>query len=341
MNALYYLYQDKYTFWYKFAAAEDAEINFSVKPSDNKDKYGITMYRYSDSDFCDKLVNQGLDPFIPEKQPMFGENTKLTYKYTVAAKAGEVYFLSVLSMNPDGCGHFLYLESGEEKLSLHAIHRPCYDFGQLEAPDFKLAKIYPSETDVFLADLQADLSLTEEVTDALDEPAPETEPAPAPEPEPEVTGGSYDSFSESLIESAEEDVISVGDRLVLKKVFFYNNTYAFKPEADEELNQLLEFLRQNPTVKIEIEGHSANDTEDIRPDPHFKGQGKAWNFKGSSLKLSEKRAEAVKEFLKSKGIHKKRVTTVGYGDTRKRVPEASTFEEFEQNMRVEILITEQ
>lgn len=348
-NALYYLYQDKYTFWYRFAIREAGEISFSVKPSDSKDRYGITMYSYAGSDFCDKLVNQGLDPFMPDKHPMFGKDAKMTYKYSFSAKAGEVYFLSVLSMNPEDCGHFLYLASGDEDLSLHAVHRPCYRFGTLEAPDFKLAKIYPDEVGMYLADLKGEPEIssagyekTLPEAGGSETPGPETgKTAPEPTPEPGQAAGSYDSFSETLVESAEEDIISVGDRLVLKKVFFYNNTYAFKPEADEELHQLLEFLRQNPTVKIEIEGHSANNTEDIRPDPNFRGQGKEWNFKGSSYKLSEKRAEAVKEFLKDNGVHKKRVTTVGYGDTRKRVPDAATFEEFEQNMRVEILITDQ
>lgn len=348
-NALYYLYQDKYTFWYRFAVKEAGEINFSVKPSDSKDRYGITMYSYAGADFCDKLVNRGLDPFTPEKQPLFGKDAKMTYKYSISAKAGEVYYLSVLSMNPEDCGHFLYLEAGGENLSLHAVHRPCYKFGTLAAPDFRLAKIYPDEVDMYLADLKGDAEISPAVLEKnlTEAPAPEAhdqdaqKAVPESAPEPEHAAGSYDNFSETLVESAEEDIISVGDRLVLKKVYFYNNTYAFKPEADEELNQLYEFLRQNPTVKIEIEGHAANNTEDIRPDPNFRGQGKEWNFKGSSYKLSEKRAEAVKDFLKEKGIHKKRVTTVGYGDTRKRVPDASTFEEFEQNMRVEILITDQ
>lgn len=335
VNAFYYLYQDRYTFWYAFKILENTDIHFSVSPSNDEDRYGVTVYRYAEKDFCDKLVNGGLEPDYPEKTPLFSKDKKLQYRYTLRAARGETYYISVLSMNPDDCGHFLHMESGDRKMSFHAIHRPCYDFGRLEAPDFSLTKIYPKDVGIYLEGLKTSIESTPAP------PAPPVAENPAPPDVTEEKADGYSGFSETLVESAEEGIISVGDRLVLKKVYFYNNTYAFKPEADEELQQLLNFLIENPTVEVEVEGHSANDTEEIIPDPNFKGQGKEWNFKGSALKLSEKRAEAVKEYLVDNGVRKKRLTTVGYGDARKRIPDASTFEEFEQNMRVEILITAQ
>lgn len=330
VNAFYYLYQDKYTFWYKFSALKNTEIQFSVNPSNDEDRYGVTVYRYGKNDFCDKLVNGGLEPEYPEKTPLFSKDKKLQYRYTLNAASGDTYYVSVLSMNPDDCGHVLHMEADGQKMSFHAIHRPCYDIGRLEAPDFSLSKMYPKDVGIYLEGLKV-----------AKEAAPAAPEKPAAEEPTEEKPAGYSGFSETLVESAEDGLISVGDRLVLKKVYFYNNTYAFKPEADEELQQLLQFLTENPTVEIEVEGHSANDTEEILPDPNFKGQGKEWNFKGSALKLSEKRAEAVKDYLVENGIKKKRMTTVGYGAARKRVPDASTFEEFEQNMRVEILITAQ
>ena len=107
------------------------------------------------------------------------------------------------------------------------------------------------------------------------------------------------------------------------------------------MDQLVQFLEMNPTVEVEIQGHTANNTEDIRPDPNFKGQGKEWNFKGSALKLSEYRADAVMAYLIEKGVSKKRLVSKGYGDSKKRVKDAKTFEEFEKNMRVEAVVTKQ
>ncbi|MFN2422392.1 MAG: OmpA family protein [Cryomorphaceae bacterium] len=340
VNAFYYLYQDKYTFWYRFSVLKNIDIQFSVSPSNEEDRYGVTVYRYGKSDICDKLVNGGLEPEYPEKTPLLTKDKKMQYRYTLNASTGDTYYISVLSMNADDCGHFLHMESEAQKMSFHAIHRPCYNFGKLEAPDFSLSKMYPNDVGLYLEGLKiADKAKPVPVEEAAVGEAPEEDLLKEDAPTEEPAG--YSGFTETLVESAEDGLISVGDRLVLKKVYFYNNTYAFKPEADAELQQLLNFLLDNPSVRIEVEGHSANDTEEIIPDPNFRGQGKEWNFKGSALKLSEKRADAVKDYLVENGIKKKRMTTVGYGDARKRVPDATTFEEFEQNMRVEILITAQ
>jgi outer membrane protein OmpA-like peptidoglycan-associated protein len=340
VNAFYYLYQDKYTFWYKFLVVQNTDIQFSVSPSEDGDRYGVSVYSFGKNDFCEKLVAGGLEPEYPEKIPVMSKGGKIRYSYVLNAAAGDTYYISVLSMNPDDCGHFLYLEAGGQKMSFHAIHRPCYNFGRLEAPDFSLSKIYPKDVGIYLEGLEA---ADQESAPNLEEPIAEepSDEKPAKEDPPENSSAGYGGFTETLIESAEEGIVSVGDRLVLKKVYFYNNTYALKPEAEEELQQLLNFLIDNPTVEVEVEGHSANDTEEIIPDPNFKGQGREWNFKGSALKLSEKRADEVKDYLVENGVNKRRLTTVGYGDSRKRIPEASTFEEFEQNMRVEILITAQ
>jgi outer membrane protein OmpA-like peptidoglycan-associated protein len=321
LNALYYLYEDRYTFWYKFIAVEAVEISFSVSPTNRDDRYRAIVFDYGGSDFCDKLVNQDLQTMSAKRTPIFGDDGQVLYKNSIEAAKGDTFFISVLSLSPDDCGHFLYMESGGEKLSLHAIHRPCYNFSMLEQPDFSTAKEVAE--DVFL---QLDLGNSVAPPDTAEQP-------PAP------TG--FAALETVEVQSEEADFISVGDRLILNQVFFYNNTFAFKPGAEEELNQLVSFLNMNPTVEIEVQGHTANNTPDIRPDPNFKGQGKEWNFKGSAFKLSEKRAEAVVTFLIENGIEKKRLVAKGYGDTQKRIPNATSFEEFEKNMRVEAVVTKQ
>ncbi|MCZ4408126.1 OmpA family protein [Cryomorphaceae bacterium 1068] len=316
INALYYLYEDRYTFWYKFIATEDLTIDFSVSPTNQDDRYRAILFKYGGKDFCDKLVNENLQPQRVQRIPIFSDDGEILYKNTVEAAKGDTFYVSVLSLNADDCGHYLYIESAEEKFSFHAIHQPCYDFDQLRQPDFSTKK-----------EVQEDVSLV----------LPMDTEVPF-EPEPEVGFSALETIE---VESEDDEFISVGDRLILNQVFFYNNTYAFKPGATDELDQLVDFLEMNATVEVEIQGHTANNTEDIRPDPNFKGQGKEWNFKGTALKLSERRAEAVMEYLIGKGISKKRLIAKGYGDSQKRVPDAKTFDEFEKNMRVEAVVTKQ
>lgn len=318
LNALYYLYQDKYSFWYKFIADEDIDIVFSVSPSNENDRYRAMAFKYGGADFCDKLVNENIDPISLDRAAMFDEEDNITYRNMIKAAKGDTFYISVLSLNREDCGHFLYMEANDENLSFHAIHRPCYNFVALEVPDFGTARMAGNDVN-----LDMDFSELSDSSETQHEPS------------------EFSALTSIEVQSSDESFVEVGDRLVLNKVFFYNNTYALKPGAEEELDQLKAFLLANPNLEVEIQGHTANDNPEILPDPTFKGQGKEWNFKGSSFELSEKRAEAVKDYLIDQGVSKKRLKTKGFGDTVKRVPDAETFEESEKNMRVEILVTKQ
>ena len=326
VNALYYLYQDKYTFWYKFIVHESMEIQFSVAPSNSEDRYRAVGFNSGAVDFCDRLITEGVQPMNLFPKPIFSEDGSILYKNTIDAAPGDTIYISVLSLNDRDCGHFLYIEAQQHNLSMHAIHGPCYDFVYLDIPDFGAARMVADDVqlNIDLGNELADISekkIEEEITEEIED----------------LKG--FGALSTIEVQSKEESLVSVGDKLVLNKVFFYNNTYALKPGAEIELNQLVEFLKGNPELRIEVQGHSANNTDEILPDPNFKGQGKEWNFKGSAFQLGEERANAVREYLIQQGINKKRLTAKGYGDAHKRIPNASTFEEFEQNMRVEILIT--
>lgn len=85
----------------------------------------------------------------------------------------------------------------------------------------------------------------------------------------------------------------------LKNVFFDLNKATLRPESYVELNKLVDFLAQNPNVKIEIGGHT-----DTRGDA-----------KENQL-LSENRAKSVVNYLISKGIDGARVQSKGYGESK-------------------------
>jgi len=72
-----------------------------------------------------------------------------------------------------------------------------------------------------------------------------------------------------------------------------------KPEYAEELDSLVGFMRENPGVVVSVEGH----TDSTGPAAYNK-------------KLSERRAEAVKDYLVDKGIDAGRISTVGMGESQ-------------------------
>lgn len=92
--------------------------------------------------------------------------------------------------------------------------------------------------------------------------------------------------------------IEVGNKVILKNIFFDTNKFDLKPESQAELQKLIEFLGLNPTIHIEISGHTDNV-----------GNGQL------NQTLSESRAKAVYTYLIANNIKADRLVYKGYGET--------------------------
>lgn len=115
--------------------------------------------------------------------------------------------------------------------------------------------------------------------------------------------------------------IDTGAHIVLKNIFFPTNQYDLKPESNVELDKLVSFLTLNPTVKIEISGHTDNV-----------GTAK------SNQVLSDNRAKSVYTYLVNKGIAADRLKYKGYGQSRP-IAKNDTEEGRALNRRTEMKIT--
>jgi outer membrane protein OmpA-like peptidoglycan-associated protein len=114
--------------------------------------------------------------------------------------------------------------------------------------------------------------------------------------------------------------IANGQTIRMRSLSFDTDSDKIKEESASMLDELYDFLSENPKVEIEVGGHTNNLPSDAFAD-----------------KLSTNRAKAVADYLTNKGIDTKRVQYKGYG---KRLPlEANTTEEGRKiNQRVEIKI---
>lgn len=110
---------------------------------------------------------------------------------------------------------------------------------------------------------------------------------------------------------------------ILRNIYYEFDKAAFTTESYNELNKLEKLLFENPNLKIEIEGHTDNiGTSEYNKD------------------LSEKRAKAVVQFLRNKGIDIRRLSAVGYGETRPIATNDDEKDGRELNRRVEFKILE-
>jgi outer membrane protein OmpA-like peptidoglycan-associated protein len=114
--------------------------------------------------------------------------------------------------------------------------------------------------------------------------------------------------------------IEIGKSIVLKNVFYETDSYALKKESEIELNKVVQFLKVNPGIRIEISGYTDNVGET------------AYN-----QVLSENRAKTVANYLITASVNAQRIVSKGYG-TGNPVTSNDTEEGRAQNRRTELKI---
>jgi outer membrane protein OmpA-like peptidoglycan-associated protein len=115
----------------------------------------------------------------------------------------------------------------------------------------------------------------------------------------------------------------VGSKVVLKNIFFNTGQSDLKNESIAEVEKIIDLLKSNPRLKVQINGHTDNTGNPA-----------------TNKTLSLKRANAVVEYLITKGVDAGRLTSKGFGSERPIVSNDDEVGGREINRRTEIEITE-
>ena len=111
------------------------------------------------------------------------------------------------------------------------------------------------------------------------------------------------------------------DGIVLKNIFYESGSKELNASSEVELDKLVELLKDNPTLRIQINGHT-----DAVGKP------------ADNLTLSNNRAQAVVDYLVKKGIQPSRLSFKGFGATQP-IAENNTEEGRAKNRRTEVKVT--
>ncbi len=134
-----------------------------------------------------------------------------------------------------------------------------------------------------------------------------------------------------------------GDIAVMYNVYFFKDAAVMRPESRWEVNSLLDMLKENPNYKIRIHGHTNGNasgkiiSKDEKSDNFFSLTDTKDGF-GSAKKLSEVRAEIIRDYLVANGIDASRMQIKAWGGKRPLVDKLHT--QAQNNVRVEIEILE-
>ena len=111
-----------------------------------------------------------------------------------------------------------------------------------------------------------------------------------------------------------------GSSFEIENLLFASGSAQLMEKSKIILSGFAQYLKQNPTIQIEIQGH----TDDLGDD-------------ATNLKLSEDRSKAVYDYLLSKGADKTMITFKGFGETKPKFPNTSD-ENRSKNRRTEVNI---
>jgi outer membrane protein OmpA-like peptidoglycan-associated protein len=133
----------------------------------------------------------------------------------------------------------------------------------------------------------------------------------------DIPNGAADNLVNKVIELKN---IAIGSKIALRNIFFDTGKSTLRPESNSELDRLLKLMKDVPTLKIEISGHTDNTGSATLNET-----------------LSQSRAEAVVAYLTSKGIAANRMVAKGYGAS-KPIASNNSDDGKQQNRRTEFEI---
>ena len=135
-------------------------------------------------------------------------------------------------------------------------------------------------------------------------------------PRPGIVKATTARPSRNVRRIAPVPALKSGTTLTLPNMYFELNTPDLMPASEPTLDALIDALKAQPGVQIQIAGHT-----DLAKD------------KAQSVRLSQERADVVRDYLVENGIDSMRITAKGYGCAKPLVNKSDA-----KNRRVEVVV---
>jgi len=363
-SSLYEFEKEHNTCWYFFKAKYDANLEIDIFPVNIKDDYDFILYKYSGKTFCTDVAEKKIKPVrscISRNDVKIKSKTGLSkqapdeyihsgpgasFSKSIQVKKGEIYYLVVDNVYPNGGGHTVILHySGVRKttepvktenktpqkivtktpenatVNINIVDKETQ---QLVAANLKIFyKNKPNLPPAAAADsvsayvaslaLSGSFVIKAEANNYFDN---------AKDFKTNATG-------ENTTVKLEMSRIKVGQNVVFENILFYGNSAQILPESKPALEGIATTMKRNPSLHIEIQGHVNCPTTWSDCD----------HMEEHNMQLSINRAKAVYDYLDDAEIDTQRMTFKGYGATKMVYPDARSEDKMEKNRRVEILVT--
>ncbi|HOY32150.1 MAG TPA: OmpA family protein [Bacteroidales bacterium] len=362
-TSLYTFEKEHNTCWYFFKAKYDAHLEIDIIPVNINDDYDFILYRYNGRTFCSDVASGNIKPVrtcISRNDKKIKSRTGLSkqaseeyihsgpghsFSKSIRVKKGEIFYLVVDNVYPNGSGHTVILHYSDIKKTEDVVKT------QNKTTQKTVTK-NPKNTPqtIKIVDKETRQPVTANLK-VYYKSKPDLPPAAAAD-----SVSSYESklaLSTSFIIKTEannyfDDAkdfktnatgeaatviielsrIKPGQNVVFEDILFYGNSDKFLPESKPYLEIIATTMKRNPGLKIEIQGHV--NCPSIWPECD--------GMEDFNMRLSVSRAVAVYNYLSDAGIGEQRMSTKGFGASKMVFPDARSEDKMKKNRRVEILI---
>jgi outer membrane protein OmpA-like peptidoglycan-associated protein len=335
--------EEKNSIWYFITAPSDGVFTFDIISENEGDDWDFLLFEYKKK-FCTRIKDNKIVPIRTNlsrspitgmsrkgKENFVGAGVNNTYSRPTHVNKGDRYVLVVNNPKRAKGNHTLVLHFPQEKKTLGANQNKetpaevvqtkfeliVKDKGTENLVKSNISIIGIGSKPLVMADKSVFIKYITKKTRTLSINA-SAKGYMLTSLECKITKNQLTVSYDVLLEP-----IKSGAKVNLKNIQFYGNRFDLLPSARPTLDALLLFMKINPTVSIEVEGHV---------------NGPRQKNSKEYQELSYSRAYAVKEFLMKKGVNKERLDFKGYGNSRMLYPDPKNSYQEAANRRVEIKI---
>ena len=334
-----YFEKEENTAWFWFDALSDDYLVFKIYPKDTAADFDFMLYQYTNEQFCQDIVSKKVKPirsnisrYNPEELSATGLSMGTDKEFvrsgpgnhlTKALKTekGQRYYLVLNNVYGTETGFSLSFQyyTTKELTGIVKDEETGEPIGNAtvswEEKHGELLGETTSNSATGEFSFQAPIQMGSRMRDYIFS----------------VDGKQY-IFNEQVVSTAEnhklEPLVALlpklkkGAKMIMKNVNFYGGRSAPLPSSWPTFRRLLKLMRNNPSLFILIEGHT---------------NGCDIGVVGSQ-KLSEARANRVKDYLIDRKTQDKRVATKGFNCTQMLYPNTASEAEMRLNRRVEFRV---
>lgn len=336
--------REHHSTWYKFRVPHTTTLTFDIIPDNLDDDIDFLLFRGAIPGVCDKIASKQA---VPVRSNISRNNKSIGSKCGLSKDATEDFVRSGVGSSysrgievEQGELFYLVIDYQERPLSGYTI-RFHYDPPPPPPPVVEekvkaMQKLLISITDASNGKpLEANLTIDGMVFDQVVEAKGKNHYAFDMEPYRSLRIGcvrkGYMFHTLKVKGSTEPEVrvevkltpIAPGEQVALDDIRFVGNDTKVMRQSESSLLMLLQFMLENPKVSIEIQGHV---------------NGPTYKNTKEFIELSTGRAKTVYDFLLVNDISPRRMTYVGYGNSKMLYPEPKNKEQSEANRRVEIKV---